>query len=118
MHALYFYWMSRAFEHGDLSLVYPIARSTPAFLPLVAAPLLGERFIRVACWASRWSSPGSGSVRGPAQRWQSFATPATRFAFLTLAATVAYSLFDKRRCGSSVRTTGRARCRARWSTRC
>ena len=41
-HGLYLYWMSRAFERGDLSLVYPITRSTPAFLPLVAVPLLGE----------------------------------------------------------------------------
>ena len=28
-HAAYFYWMSRAFERGDMSLVYPIARSSP-----------------------------------------------------------------------------------------
>jgi drug/metabolite transporter (DMT)-like permease len=41
-HAAYVYWMCRAFEHGDLSLVYPIARSTPAFLPFFAVPLLGE----------------------------------------------------------------------------
>jgi len=41
-HAYYFYWMSLAYEHGDLTLVYPIARSTPAFLPLLAVPLLGE----------------------------------------------------------------------------
>ena len=41
-HGGYFYWMSRAYEHGDLTLVYPICRSTPAFLPLVAVPLLGE----------------------------------------------------------------------------
>ena len=41
-HALYFYWLTRALEHGDLTLVYPIARSTPAFLPLIAIPLFSE----------------------------------------------------------------------------
>jgi drug/metabolite transporter (DMT)-like permease len=41
-HTGYFWWMSRAYEHGELTLVYPIARSTPAFLPFVAVPLLGE----------------------------------------------------------------------------
>ena len=35
--------MSLAFEHGDLTLVYPIVRSTPAVLPFIAVPLLGER---------------------------------------------------------------------------
>ena len=34
--------MSRAYQHGDLTLVYPITRSTPAFLPLIAVPLIGE----------------------------------------------------------------------------
>jgi drug/metabolite transporter (DMT)-like permease len=95
-HSLYFYWMSRAFEHGDLTLVYPIARSTPAFLPLIAVPLLGESI-----------SPGGGLgiamvvggmwlvYAGPDFRWSAFASPAARFALLTLASTVAYSLFDK-----------------------
>ena len=38
-HGLYFYWMSRAFERGDLSVVYPIVRSTPALLPFIAVAL-------------------------------------------------------------------------------
>ena len=37
-HTLYMYWMSRAYQEADLSLVYPIARSTPAFLPFLAVP--------------------------------------------------------------------------------
>ena len=35
-------WLTRAFEVGEMSLVYPIARSTPALIPFVAVPLLGE----------------------------------------------------------------------------
>ena len=41
-HACYGLWLSRAYAHADMSLVYPIARSTPAFVPLIAVPLLGE----------------------------------------------------------------------------
>jgi drug/metabolite transporter (DMT)-like permease len=95
-HGFYFYWMSRAFEHGDLTLVYPIARSTPAFLPLIAVPLLGESIsFGAACGiaivvAGIWLvGAGAGLSRA------AFASPATRFALLTLAAGVAYSLTDK-----------------------
>ena len=44
IHAVYFVLLGRAYEHGDLSLVYPIARGTgPLLVPLFAVPLLGER---------------------------------------------------------------------------
>ena len=95
-HGLYFYWMSRAFEHGDLTLVYPIARSTPAFLPLISIPLLGESISAgAACGiaivvAGIWLvGAGAGFSRS------AFGSQATRFALLTLAAGVGYSLTDK-----------------------
>lgn len=96
VHALYLYWMSRAFEHGDLSLVYPIARSTPAFLPLVAVPLLGESISVGGAFGIAIVVAGIWLVHG-AQRWRLalLLQPAARFAFLTLAATVGYSLLDK-----------------------
>jgi drug/metabolite transporter (DMT)-like permease len=96
-HTGYFWWMSRAFEHGDLTLVYPIARSTPAFLPLVAVPLLGERLtpggaVGIATVvAGMWLVQAGGGLR-----WRALAEPAARYAGLTLAATVGYSLLDKR----------------------
>ncbi|MGH0032738.1 MAG: EamA family transporter [Myxococcota bacterium] len=95
-HSLYLYWMSRAYEHGDLSLVYPIARSTPAFLPLVALPLLGEVPSPLGALGIAIVVVGVWLVHG-AQRWrlELLMQPAARFAFLTLAATVAYSLIDK-----------------------
>src|SRR6185503_12080130 len=43
LHGLSFIVLSRAYEAGDLSLVYPISRSTPAVVPLLAVPLLGEQ---------------------------------------------------------------------------
>jgi drug/metabolite transporter (DMT)-like permease len=95
-HALYIYWMSRAYELGDLSLVYPIARSTPAFMPLVAVPLLGETLHPVGALGIAVVVGGIWLVHaGQGLRWLTLAEPASRFAFLTLAATVAYSLIDK-----------------------
>jgi drug/metabolite transporter (DMT)-like permease len=95
-HGLYFYWMTRAFEHGDLTLVYPIARSTPAFIPLISIPLLGERISLGAAGgiaivvAGIWLvGAGSGVSRS------ALASRGARFAFLTLAAGVGYSLVDK-----------------------
>jgi drug/metabolite transporter (DMT)-like permease len=93
-HALYFYWMSRAFEEGDLSLVYPIARSTPAFLPLVAVPLFGDPLSAGGAAGIAVVVLGIWLVHGGGLSRVRVAEPAARFAFLTLGATVAYSLLD------------------------
>jgi uncharacterized membrane protein len=96
VHAAYVFWMARALERADLSVVYPIMRSTPAFLPLVAVPLLGERLsaqgvagIAVVV-AGMWLVHTRGQVS-----WASFVRPGTGHAYLVLLATVAYSLTDK-----------------------
>lgn len=95
-HTGYFWWLSRAYEHGDLGLVYPIARSTPAFLPLVAVPLLGERLSAAGVAGIATVVAGMWLVQlGPGLRRGALAEPATRYALLTLATTVGYSLFDK-----------------------
>ncbi len=95
-HGLYFYWMSCAYERGDLTLVYPIARSTPAFLPLVAVPLLGETISAVGAAGIACVVAGLWAVAlGPGVSRASLRQPAAGYAALTLAATVAYSLTDK-----------------------
>jgi len=95
-HGVYFYWMSRAFERGDLTLVYPIARSTPAFLPFVAVPLLGEDLSGRGALGIATVVAGMWCVHpGRRPSWRELTAPAVRFAYLTLAATVAYSLLDK-----------------------
>lgn len=97
VHGLYGYFLIRAYESGELSLVYPIARSTPAFVPLVAVPLLGESlslagaFGIVLVVASMWLMLAAGS----AFDWRRLLHPDSGFAYLTLATTVAYSLLDK-----------------------
>jgi len=95
-HSLYFYWMSRAFEYGDITLVYPIARSAPAFLPLIAIPLFGESISTggaagiVIVVAGLWLVHASRGLRSSA-----LTGPAARFAYLTLLSTIVYSLADK-----------------------
>jgi len=96
IHGAYVLWMSQALERAELSVVYPIMRSTPAFLPLLAVPLLGERLsaqgvagIAVVV-AGMWLVHTRGQVS-----WASFVRPGTGFAYLVLLATVAYSITDK-----------------------
>ena len=44
LHAFYFWFMAGAYERGDLSLVYPLARgSGPLFVPILAVLLLNEQ---------------------------------------------------------------------------
>lgn len=43
VHALYVLALSSAYETGDISYVYPIARSAPAFVPIAAFFTFGER---------------------------------------------------------------------------
>lgn len=97
IHGVYAWSLTRAYESGDLTLVYPISRSTPAFVPVFAAPLLGEQLnisgvagialVMIGIWLV--SSEGRLVSHH-------FFTPEVRFAYLTLATTVAYSLVDKR----------------------
>lgn len=97
-HGLYFYWLSRALAAGELSVVYPIARSAPAFLPLVAVPLLGESVtvtgglgIAVVV-AGMWAVQADSRAVPGGRR---LLAPGAGFAGLTLAASVGYSLVDK-----------------------
>ena len=101
-HGLYYYWLSRALETGELSVVYPIARSAPAFVPLVAVPWLGEyvsprgasgiAIVVLGMWAVNWNAGAGLGGRG---RFGRFTSPGIGFALLTLAASVGYSIFDK-----------------------
>jgi uncharacterized membrane protein len=95
VHTLYFYCLSKGYQSGDLSLVYPIARSTPAFVPLIAIPLLGERLSVPGALGIAVVVAGIWLVHAEGWRWRNLAEPGTKFALVTLAATVGYSLFDK-----------------------
>lgn len=103
VHGFYAYWLSMGYSRGELSIVYPISRSTPALVPLVAVPLLGESIsftggagiavVVGGIWLMQLGQiPGGGSAGG----WRRFVAPGAVYAYLTLAATVGYSLLDKR----------------------
>ena len=95
-HGFYGYCLTRAYEEGDLSLVYPISRSTPAFVPLPAVLLLGEKLSLVglagiaAVLAGIWMVQTGQRLAG-----RGLLHPGLRFAYWTLVTTVLYSLVDK-----------------------
>jgi drug/metabolite transporter (DMT)-like permease len=97
VHGLYSYWLSMGYSRGDLSVVYPISRSTPAVVPLLAIPLLGELVSPAGAAGIGLVVIGIWLVQsdGRVQLGQLVA-PGTGYAYLTLAATVGYSLIDKR----------------------
>jgi drug/metabolite transporter (DMT)-like permease len=94
-HGLYGYWLALALERADLTLAHPIVRSTPALLPLLAVPLLGE--IPSALGAAGIAVVVSGVwlVHGNVLNLRALGAPELRYAWLTLLATVGYSLSDK-----------------------
>ena len=42
VHFIYWYFLSKALEKGDLSLIYPIMRSSPALVLIFSITILGE----------------------------------------------------------------------------
>ena len=99
VHAVYFFALSTAYESGDISFVYPIARSAPAFVPVAAYFVLGERL----------SPRGIGGIalvivcillvqlRGIGIKrfvW-SLVQKDSIWAFVTLGAVVSYTIVDK-----------------------
>jgi len=97
VHAFYLFFMSRAFERADLSLVYPLIRSTPALLPLIAVPLLGETLRPAGVLGIAIVVAGIWILHArPGRGLRALLAPGLGFAWLTLFTTVAYSLLDKR----------------------
>jgi drug/metabolite transporter (DMT)-like permease len=94
-HGLYGYWLALALERADLTLAYPIVRSTPALLPLLAVPVLGETPSLLGAAGIAVVVSGVWLVHGAGLTLRALAAPALRYAWLTLLATVGYSLSDK-----------------------
>ena len=94
-HGLYGYWLALALERADLTLAYPIVRSTPALLPLLALPLLGEVPTPLGALGIAVVVSGIWLVHGRGLSLRTLGAPTLRYAWLTLLATVGYSLSDK-----------------------
>jgi uncharacterized membrane protein len=103
VHALYFVLLGRAYEHGDLGLVYPIARGSGTLLvPAMAVPLLGERLsalgaLGIAMLVVGIVSLQAGGFSPRALRQLSAARhhPGARYALATGVTIAIYSVNDK-----------------------
>jgi len=103
IHFMYWIFHTKSYEKGDLSHVYPIMRSSPALVLLLAVLFLGEKvsiqgtigilLVAAGIYLINMKGLTAGELTGPIR---SIATDrATRFAFLTLMSVALYSIVDK-----------------------
>lgn len=103
LHGVYILCLSRAYSTQDISYVYPIARSAPAFVPFFAFYFLAETLsvftflaIGVILLAIYILHFKGDLIHGFKNLWNAILHKDLRWAFYTLALVVAYSLVDKR----------------------
>ncbi|MGD2141892.1 MAG: EamA family transporter [Candidatus Bathyarchaeota archaeon] len=99
---LYFISLSRAFELGDLSVVYPLARSSPLFLTVLAVVFLGESISFYGALGIALMVLGVYTIHLRSLNLNELTLPlrslrnrASQYALLTALWTTFYSLFDK-----------------------
>ncbi len=103
IHGVYGLALSRGYQLGDLSAVYPISRGMgPTLIPIAAVLLLDERASVAAGFGIALVVAGiyvinieGRSPRDLAQPLRALNRPAIRVAFLTGALIASYSLWDK-----------------------
>ena len=99
---LYFLGLGKAYEDGDLSLVYPVARSSPVFVTLAAFLFLGERItalgvvgilvIFIGVYILHLKGLTKQDLTGPLRYLK---TGSSRYALLAALGTTIYSISDK-----------------------
>ena len=102
-HFLYFWFLSRAYELGDLSYVYPLARgSGPAMTPALAVLLIDERLSPAGVLGIVLVVAGifvihlpSFSLKGLTGQFRNFRGDGSQWAILTGVTIAVYSLVDK-----------------------
>src|SRR5438876_2984675 len=97
LHTAYYLLLDRGYRHGDLSVVYPLARATGPFLTvLVAIAVLGERPGGVAlCGAALVVGGAFFIAASPAKLREAGAARGTAFALLTGCMIASYTVVDK-----------------------
>jgi len=103
VHFLYWLFLSKSYEEGDLSRVYPIMRSSPALVLFFSVFVLGEEVSIVGILGILAVVTGLLTINMQ-EMSLSFLLPAinsivedesTRYAFFTLSTVTAYSIIDK-----------------------
>ena len=97
LHTAYYLLLDRGYRHGDLSVVYPLARATGPFLTVfVAVAALGERPGVVAlCGAALVVGGAFFLAASPARLREAGATRGIAFALLTGCMIASYTVVDK-----------------------
>jgi drug/metabolite transporter (DMT)-like permease len=97
--ALYVQLLAAGYRHGDLSVVYPVARgSAPLLVGLLAGPLLGEWLAPLGAAAVALIGGGIALIAGGGlgrERERRQAWAGVLFGLLVGAASTAYSLIDR-----------------------
>ena len=101
-HVIYFYFLGKSYGEGNLSLTYPIARSSPLFVPILAVMLIKERVSLVGISGIIIIIIGIYMLHLKSLNIKSFLEPmkyfkekATIFALLTALFSAFYSINDK-----------------------
>jgi uncharacterized membrane protein len=97
LHTLYYLLLDRGYRHGDLSLVYPIARASgPLLTVIMAILLLGERPVPIAIGGALMISAGGLVLTGdPRALRRKGIERAVLIALATGVTIAAYTLVDK-----------------------
>lgn len=103
VHFIYWYFLTKALEKGDLSLIYPIMRSSPALVLIFSIAILGENVSALGVTGILLVAIGVYSINMDSLVLTKLLRPfravtrdrAIQFAFLTLFSTACYTLVDK-----------------------
>jgi len=107
LHMLYFVLLGKSYTHGDLSLVYPIARGIgPMLVPILAVLILSESIdglaiigiiaIVAGIYTISWWGNFAALLRDPLEIIKNIGT---RYAILTGITIASYAIIDKRGVG-------------------
>jgi len=103
VHFIYWYFLSKALEKGDLSLIYPIMRSSPALVLIFSITILGEDVSALGVTGILLVAIGVYTISMESLALSELFRPframtrdrAIQFAFLTLFSVACYTLVDK-----------------------
>ncbi len=102
-HFLYWIFLTKSYEKGDLSHVYPIMRSSPALVLIFAVLFLGEKVSALGVIGILLVAVGVYAINMKRISPDEFLAPirsvrtdrSTQYAFLTLLSVAVYSIIDK-----------------------